>query len=56
MVQHAFSMVLYGMTGYTFMSAIVVGFWSIRAIRFRQAEVRANIWSRLFEDGSTILI
>jgi len=42
MVHHAFSMVLYGMTGYTFMSAIVVGFWSIRAIRFRQAEVRAN--------------
>ncbi len=42
MVQHAFSMVLYGVTGYTFMSAIVVGFWSIRALRFRQAEVRAS--------------
>jgi hypothetical protein len=42
MVQHAFKMVFYGMTGYTFMSAIVVGFWSIRALRFRQAEVRAN--------------
>ena len=42
MVHHAFSTVLYGMTGYTFMSAIVVGLWSIWALRFRQAEGRAN--------------
>ena len=42
MVQHAFSMVLYGMTGYTLMSAIVAGLWGMRALRFRQAEVRAN--------------
>jgi hypothetical protein len=43
MVQHAFNMVLYGVTGYTLMSAIVAGLWGIRALRFRRAEVRANI-------------
>ena len=42
MVQDAFRMVLYGMTGYTLMSAIAAGLWGIRALRFRQAEVRAN--------------
>jgi hypothetical protein len=42
MVQHAFSMVLCGMTGYILMSAIVAGLWGVRALRFRQAEVRAN--------------
>jgi hypothetical protein len=42
MVQHAFSMVLYGMTGYILLSAIVAGLWGIRALRFRQAEVRAS--------------
>jgi len=42
MVQHAFSMVLYGMSGYALMGAIVAGLWGIRALRFRQAEVRAS--------------
>ena len=42
MVQHAFSMVLYGMTGYILLSAIVAGLWGIRTLHFRQAEVRAN--------------
>ena len=42
MVQHAFSMVLYGMTEYTSMSAIAAGLWGIRARRFRRAKVRAN--------------
>jgi hypothetical protein len=42
MVQHGFSMVLYGMTGYILMSAIAAGLWCIRALRLRQAEVRAN--------------
>jgi hypothetical protein len=42
MVQHAFSMFLYGMIGYPLMSAIVAGLWGIRALGFRQAEVRAN--------------
>jgi hypothetical protein len=42
MVQHVFSMFLYGMIGYTLMSAIVVGFWGVRALRFRQPEVTAN--------------
>jgi hypothetical protein len=42
MVQHAFSMVLYGMAGYTLMSAIAAGLWGIRALRFRQAEERAK--------------
>jgi hypothetical protein len=40
MGQHAFSMFLYGMIGYALMSAIVAGLWGIRALRFRQAEVR----------------
>ncbi len=42
MVQHAFSMVLYLMTGYTLMSVIAACLWGIRARRFRRAEVRAN--------------
>ncbi len=42
MFQHGFSMVLYGMTGYILMSAIAAGLWCIRALRLRQAEVRAN--------------
>jgi hypothetical protein len=42
MVQHAFSTFLYGMIGYALMSAIVVGFWGVRALRFRQPEVTAN--------------
>jgi len=42
MVQHGFSMVLYGMTVYILMSAIAAGLWCIRALRLRQAEVRAN--------------
>jgi hypothetical protein len=42
MVQHAFSIFLYGMIGYVLMSAIVVGFWGVRALRFRQLEVTAN--------------
>ena len=42
MVQHAFSMVLYGMAGYTLLSAIVAGLWGIRALCFRKAEVSAN--------------
>jgi hypothetical protein len=42
MVQHGFSMVLYGTAIYILMSAIAVGLWCIRALRLRQAEVRAN--------------
>jgi hypothetical protein len=42
MVQHGFSIVLYGATIYILMSAIAVGLWCIRALRLRQAEVRAN--------------
>ena len=42
MVQHAFSFVLYGTTGYILMSAIVTGLWAMRAHRLRQAEVRRN--------------
>ena len=33
------SMVLYGMIGYVLLSAMVVGFWGIRALRFRHLEV-----------------
>ncbi len=33
------SMVLYGMIAYALLSAIVVGFWGIRALRFKQFEV-----------------
>src|ERR1700748_2605668 len=40
MDQHAFSMFLHGMIGYALMSAIIAGLWGIRALRFRQAEVR----------------
>jgi hypothetical protein len=36
------SAVLYGMIGYAFLSAVVVGFWSIRAIRFKQLDVAAG--------------
>ena len=32
------STVLYGMIGYALLSAIVVGFWGIRALRFKQLE------------------
>jgi hypothetical protein len=32
------SAVLYGMIGYALLSAIVVGFWGIRALRFKQLE------------------
>ena len=42
MVQHAFTTFIYGMIGYVLMSAVVVGFWGIRALRFRQPEVTAN--------------
>jgi hypothetical protein len=42
MVQHAFTTFLYGMIGYGFISAIFVGFWGIRALRFRQPEVAAG--------------
>ena len=42
MVHHAFSTFLYGMIGYALMIAIIVGFWGIRALRFRQFEVSAN--------------
>jgi hypothetical protein len=33
------STILYGMIAYALMSAIVVGFWGIRALRFKQFEV-----------------
>ena len=33
------SMVLYGMIAYALLSAILVGFWGIRALRFKQLEV-----------------
>ena len=36
------SMVLYGMIAYALLSAIVVGFWGIRALRFKQLEVSAG--------------
>ena len=36
------SAVLYGMIGYALLSAVVVGFWSIRAIRFKQLDVAAG--------------
>ena len=36
------SAVVYGMIGYALLSAVVVGFWSIRAIRFKQLEVAAG--------------
>ena len=36
------SMVLYGMIGYALLSAIVVGFWGIRALRFKQLEVAGD--------------
>jgi hypothetical protein len=42
MVQHAFSTFLYGMIGYALISTIIVVFWGIRALRFRQPEVSAN--------------
>ncbi len=42
MVHHAFIMFLYGMMAYALMSAIVVGFWGIRSLRFRQPEVTAS--------------
>lgn len=42
MVHHAFSTFQYGLFAYALMSAIVVGFWGIRALRFRQFEVSAN--------------
>jgi hypothetical protein len=42
MFQQAFSIFLYGVVGYALMSAIVAGLWGIRALRFRQAVVRAN--------------
>jgi hypothetical protein len=42
MGHHAFSMVLYGITGYTLMNLIVAGLWGIRMHRCRQAEVRVN--------------
>ena len=42
MVQHVLSTFLYLMIGYVLMSAIVVGFWGVRAVRFRQPEVIAN--------------
>jgi hypothetical protein len=35
-------MVLYGMIGYALLSAIVVGFWGIRALRFKQLEVAGD--------------
>jgi len=34
--------VLYGMIAYALLSAIVVGFWGIRALRFKQIEVAAG--------------
>jgi hypothetical protein len=53
MVQHAFSMVLYGMTGYALMSAIVAGLWGIRALRFRRTRLSGvSFFSKLSnEDG-----
>jgi hypothetical protein len=42
MMHHNFNMVLCGMAGYTLASAIVAGFWGVRALRFRQAEVKAS--------------
>ena len=36
------STVLYGMIAYALLSAIVVGFWGIRALRFKQIEVAAG--------------
>jgi hypothetical protein len=36
------SAVVYGMIGYALLSAVVVGFWSIRAIRFKQLDVAAG--------------
>ena len=42
MVQHVFSTFLYGMIGYASLSAIVVGFLGIRALRLRQPEITGN--------------
>ncbi len=36
------SMVLYGMIGYALLSAVLVGFWGIRALRFKQLDVAAG--------------
>ena len=36
------SMVLHGIIGYALLSAIVVGFWGIRALRFKQLEVAGD--------------
>ena len=36
------STVLYGMIAYALLSAIVVGFWGIRALRFKQLEVAGD--------------
>jgi hypothetical protein len=51
MVQHAFSMVLGGMTGYILMSVIVAALWGIRALRFRHAEVKANNLESIIRGG-----
>jgi hypothetical protein len=42
MFQHTFSVFLCAMTGYVLLSAIAVSLWGIRALRFSQAEARAN--------------
>ena len=39
MFQHAFSTLLYVMIGSVLMQAIIVAFWGIRALRFRQPDV-----------------
>ncbi len=36
------SMVFYGMVGYALLSAVLVGFWGIRALRFKQFDVAAG--------------
>jgi hypothetical protein len=42
------SIVLYGMIGYGLLSAIVVGFWGIRALRFKHLAVAGeNLWPTL---------
>jgi hypothetical protein len=42
MVHHVFSMALYVIIGYTLMNVILAGLWGMRALRFRQAEIRVN--------------
>ena len=50
MLQHTFSVFLCAMTGYILLSAIAVSLWGIRALRFSQAEARANSLEPIIRD------